>query len=103
MYKTNHIWWFSSVYVLPKEGIKLSSLQALVQVYIHFFLNCSFNLLKYKTICIYKQACGSTSMKTNCLLSYTLFKKGGEGFYSWTACSIPDNVQPNASAKHSFG
>lgn len=50
MYKADHRWWFSLMCVLPKKGIKLSSLQALVQVCIHFFLNCSFNLLKLKPL-----------------------------------------------------
>lgn len=30
-------------------------------------------------------------------------QKGGKGFYSRASCSIPVNVQPNASAKHSLG
>lgn len=29
--------------------------------------------------------------------------KGGEGFYSGSARSITDNVQPNASAEHPLG
>lgn len=60
-------------------------------------------MLKYEKIHIPKKAHGSIGVKSNCLFSYILFIKGGEGFYSWTACSIPDNVQPNASAEHSIG
>lgn len=54
-------------------------------------------------VCIREQAPGSPDMKTNAFFPLYCSQKGGESFYSWAACSIADDVQPNASAKHSLG